>query len=177
MFSLLSPRLFLCQSTSHTAVALFRYLTLTCLLFSTFQAPRCLPRPPSTLCAPPTSSGRHSVHLCQNVWQPRVRAFLFSLRQEGHHGGMHAVVSRHNAHSPLSSPHHFLRLIRQILGWNSICQGDEVCNGTEREERRMKGWMERSGRVTAAGLIGHSNPAFLPRSSLSHCNFKKLARN
>ncbi len=29
--------------------------------------------------------------------------------------------------------------LRQILGWNSICWGDELCDRVEREETRMKG--------------------------------------
>lgn len=52
-----------------------------------------------------------------------------------------------------------MKLLRHILGRNSICRGDEVCDRMEREERRMKGQREKRGRVAAPGLIVHYDPA------------------
>lgn len=54
------------------------------------------------------------------------------------------------------------KLLRQILGRNSICRGDERCDRGEREERRMKGQEEKKIRVAAPGLIVHCDPALSP---------------
>lgn len=65
-----------------------------------------------------------------------------------------------------------MKLLKHFLGGNSICWGDEVCDRMEQEERRMKGWEEKSGRFAAQGLIDHYDPtlSFLPFSS--SCTFK-----
>lgn len=62
----------------------------------------------------------------------------------------------------------------EVKGRNSIWRGDELCDSTEREERRMKGWTVQSSGVTAAGLIVHSLPAaVLCLSSSSHWNLNR----
>ncbi len=57
--------------------------------------------------------------------------------------------------------------LRQILGWNSICWGDELCDRVEREETRMKGQEKMRSRVDAPGLIVYYNPALFLLSFLS----------
>lgn len=44
-----------------------------------------------------------------------------------------------------------MKLLRQILGRNSICRGDELCDRVQREERRMKGQEEKRSRVRLQG--------------------------
>lgn len=55
-----------------------------------------------------------------------------------------------------------MKLLRQILGRNSICRGDELCDRVEREERRMKGQEEKRSRVAAPGLMVHYDPTLSP---------------
>lgn len=175
MFSLLSSRLFLCQSTSHTAVALFRYLTLTCLPFSTLQAPHCLPWPPSTLCVPPTSSGRHSVHLCQNVWLLKVHAFFSPWDRR--------VIMAACMRSRPGTTHPRLYARQPTfwgwLGrfWVGIQFAKEMRSVIEQRGRRG-GWKDGQRRAAGSLLRGWQSTSIPPSFfSLSHCNFKKLGRN
>lgn len=64
-------------------------------------------------------------------------------------------ASRAHIHSQAG----LMKLLRQILGRNSICREDERCDKEEREERRMKGQEEEKTRVVASGLMVHHDPA------------------
>lgn len=81
--------------------------------------------------------------------------------QESQEAHMHTFffflpdASRAHIHSQAG----LMKLLRQILGRNSICREDERCDKEEREERRMKGQEEEKTRVVASGLMVHHDPA------------------
>ena len=56
-----------------------------------------------------------------------------------------------------------MKLLRQMLGRNSICRRDEGCDRGGSEEKMMKGQEEEErSRVTAQGLIVRYRPALSP---------------